>query len=444
MKTPLFAALTCFLAFARCSRADDWPQWLGPERDGVWRESGIIEKFPEGGAPVRWRVEVGGGYAGPAVAEGKVFVFDRQLTPGTANPKDPFARGQIPGVERVLCFDQKDGHSLWKFSYDCPYTMSYSSGPRATPLVHDGKVYVLGGEGNLHCLQASDGSVVWSVDFKKEFGAVTATWGFACNPLLDGNRLVCVVGGTNATVAAFDSATGRTIWTALADKDPGYSSPMIYQVGQTRHLIVWTGRGLYSLNPETGGTNWSEPFLARMGLVVATPRFDGHRLFVTSFYDGALMLRLDPEKTAPTELWRSEKHSEMNTDALHAIICTPVFDGDYIYGVCSYGQLRCIKAKDGERVWETFEATVPSGIATRWANAFLIRNGERYFIFGEQGDLIIAQLTPQGYSETSRMHLIDPIDHSPGRAVVWSHPAFAGRSVFARNDKELVAVSLAK
>jgi outer membrane protein assembly factor BamB len=294
-------------------------------------------------------------------------------------------------------------------------------------------------------LAAGDGREVWSADFKRDFGAVTPTWGFASNPLLDGNRLICVTGGTNATVTAFDASTGAVVWKALADKEPGYAPPVIYTVGGRRQLIAWTGSAVNGLDPETGQSLWAAPFPTRYGLVIATPRLDHERLFVTAFYEGPLMLGFSREKAAPEVLWRSLKPvSERNTDGLHSIISTPVFDGDYIYGVCSYGQLRCLKSATGERVWETLKATVPSGQETRWANAFLVRQGDRYFIFNEKGDLIIARLSPQGYTETSRMHLIDAVDPSPGRDVVWSHPAFAGRAVYARNDRELIAVSLAK
>src|ERR1051326_8327396 len=121
------------------SYADDWPQWLGPKRDSVWRESGIIEKFPSNGPPVIWRTPIGGGYAGPAVANKHVYLMDRQLATGTSNPADPFARGTIPGMERVLCLDEADGKVVWKYEYDCPYTVSYPAGPRATPLISGGK-----------------------------------------------------------------------------------------------------------------------------------------------------------------------------------------------------------------------------------------------------------------------------------------------------------------
>jgi outer membrane protein assembly factor BamB len=154
------------------------------------------------------------------------------------------------------------------------------------------------------------------------------------------------------------------------------------------------------------------------------------------------MLRLDATKPAATEVWRSLKSSERDTDNLHAIMCTPFLEDGYIYGVCSYGQLRCLKADTGERIWETFQATT-SGQPVRWANAFLVKQGSRFFLFNEKGDLIIARLTPKGHEELSRAHLLEPTGSAAGRSVLWSHPAFANRSCYARNDKEIICVSLA-
>jgi outer membrane protein assembly factor BamB len=175
--------------------ADDWPQWLGPRRDSVWRETGIVEKFSDKGPPIRWRANIGGGYAGPSVEQGRVYVVDRQLATGTKNPADPFARGVIAGSERVLCLNESDGKVLWKYEYDCPYSVSYPAGPRAAPLVREGKVYTLGAEGNLVCLDTVSGKVVWARDFKRELGAKTPMWGFAGHPLLDGQRLICLAAG---------------------------------------------------------------------------------------------------------------------------------------------------------------------------------------------------------------------------------------------------------
>ncbi len=166
-------------------------------------------------------------------------------------------------------------------------------------------------------------------------------------------------------------------------------------------------------------------------------------LFLTTFYNGSLMLRLDQSKPGAAVVWKSKKVSEKDTDGLHSIIPTPFLENGYIYGVCSYGQLRCLKAESGERVWEDLHATTKDGNPTRWANCFLVKNGDRFFLFNEEGDLIIARLTPSGYEEISRAHLLDPTNHDPGRDVVWSHPAFAQRCVFARNDREIVCADLA-
>jgi outer membrane protein assembly factor BamB len=431
------------LALASQARGDDWPQWLGPQRDSVWRESGIVEKFPDGGPPIRWRMQIGSGYAGPAVAMGRVYLTDRHLGPKANNPSSPFDRGSVPGTERVLCLNETDGKIVWKHEYDCPYSMSYAAGPRATPLVNDGKVYTLGGEGHLLCLDAASGQVVWSRDFKKDFQAKTPVWGFSAAPLLDGNKLICLVGGEGSVAVALDKDTGKELWHALSAKEPGYCPPTLIEVGGKRQVIIWHPESVNSLDPETGKVYWTERFDSQSGLSISTPRQIGDLLFLTTFYNGSLMLRLDQKQPGASVLWKSKKTSERDTDALHSIISTPFLEDGYVYGVCSYGQLRCLKADTGERLWETLQATTLNGKETRWANAFLIKNGDRFFLANEKGDLIIAKLSPKGYEEISRAHLLDPTNHDPGRDVVWSHPAFANRSVYARNDQEIVCANLA-
>ena len=422
--------------------ADDWPQWLGPRRDAVWRESGIVEKFPTNGLPVRWRAAIGAGYAGPVVAGGCVYVADRQLGQGASNPADPLGGGLSRSLERVLCLSEADGRLLWKHEYECRYTISYPAGPRVAPMVSAGKVYTLGAEGNLFCLDADKGKVLWSRDFKKDFGIKAPVWGFAGHPLLDGKRLICLVGGPGSTAVAFDKDTGIEIWRALSAGEPGYSSPIIYEAGGKRQLILWHPEAANSLDPETGEVYWSVPFKSGTGMSIATPRQLGDCLFFTCFYSGSLMLRLDSAKPAAAIAWRTLKINEKDTTHLNAVMCTPFLEDGFIYGVCSYGQLRCLKTDSGERVWETFQATT-SGEPVRWANAFIVKNGNRFFLFNEKGDLIIAKLSPRGYEETSRAHLLAPTGDAAGRAVLWSHPAFANRRVYARNDKEIICVDLA-
>lgn len=428
--------------------ADDWPQWLGPQRDGVWREDGIVEKLPSTGLKVRWKMPIGSGYSGPAVVGKRVFVTDRKINAG-ADPGSPFQRGQVPSIERVLCLDDESGKILWQYSYPCVYTVSYPAGPRCTPTVDGDRVYALGAEGHLTCLAVDSGKVLWSQDLKEKYGLkISPTWGFASHPLIDGDKLLLFVGGANSAVVALDKTTGRELWRALSatgGHGPGYGPPMIYQVGSTRQLVAWLPDGVNALDPETGKVLWSHPFSSKEGLTAPTPRLSGDRLFLTSFYDGPCLLKLDQQQPGATELWRGKGKSERLTDGLHSIMPTPFIVDGHIYGVCSYGQLRCVKVETGERVWEDLTATgADKARNARWANAFLVAHRDRFFIANEQGDLLISKLTPQGYQELSRAPLIKPTGNAGGRAIVWSHPAFAHRHVYARNDEEIVSVSLAE
>jgi outer membrane protein assembly factor BamB len=456
----LVTSISCLFLVAGASVAEDWPQWGGPKRDGVWRETGITETFPQGGPKVVWRKPVGMGYAGPAVANGKVYVTDRHLDTGSTNPENAFARDRVKGNERVLCLDEKTGETLWKHEYPCEYAISYAAGPRCTPTVDGDRVYTLGAMGHLFCLDANTGKVIWSKEFMKDYEAGLPVWGFAAHPLVDGEKLICLVGGSNdRLVVAFDKKTGKEIWTSLSSQaDFGYCPPLIFEFGGKRQLIIWYPRAVVGLDPESGSRLWSVPFDVKAALTVPNPRKYGEdHLFVSSFYNGSLMLRVGASNAEV--VWRSKARGErpnLTTD-LSSIMATPVIQGDFIYGVCSYGQLRCIKAANGDRVWETMQATrgktTPPAVAAneepadseRWSTAFIVPQGDRYFLFNEQGDLIIAHLTPKGYEEVSRTHLLDATNNmARGRLVVWMHPAFADKSVFARNDKEIVRVDLAK
>jgi outer membrane protein assembly factor BamB len=429
--------------------ADDWPQWLGPQRDAIWRESGILDRFPAGGPKVRWRTPIGAGYSGPAVANGRVYVTDRVLDQGVKNPRNAFdSKSRIPGKERVLCLDEKNGGVLWKHEYDCTYQISYADGPRATPLIHEGRVYTLGAMGNLFCLDADKGKVIWSKNFVSDYKAPVPLWGFAAHPLLDGDKLICLVGGNDHIVVALDKNTGAEKWHALSFKKRetqiGYCPPMIYTIGGKRQLIIWHPESVNGLDPQSGELFWSQPFSVRANLTIPTPRQDGDLLFLTSFYNGAMMLQFQGDK--PSVLWRSEVTSEdpRRTDTLNSIMPTPFLKDGYVYGMCSYGEMRCLRAPDGKRVWMSLKAAEVPDESVRWANVFLIAQGDRFFLPNEKGDLVIARMTPKCYEEIDRAHILDPTDPSPGRLVVWSHPAFANKSMYARNDKEIVCVSLAK
>ncbi len=429
--------LICLLV-STALHADDWPQWLGPLRDSVWRESGIVDSFLPDGPKVLWRVKIDAGYTGPAIANGKVYLMDRQTGVKERGAGNAFARGVIPGTERVLCLNAKTGAQIWEHRYHCTYTMSYSTGPRCTPVVSEGKVWTVGAEGNLFCLDAINGKVLWSHDFKAEYDVRTPMWGFAGHPLLDGQRLICLCGGPGSVAVAFDKDSGKELWRALNAREPGYAPPTMIEAAGKKQLILWHPQAVNSLDPATGKVLWSHPWEVRAGLTVATPRLAGDLLLFSSFYTSSKCF-----KTDGTLVWEGKSFSEKNTDTLHSLISTPFIENGHIYGVCSYGQLRCLKLDTGERLWETFAATTGDA-PVRWANAFIIKHADRFFLANEQGDLIIANLTPKGYEEVSRANLLKPTTTDPRRAVVWSHPAFANQCVFMRNDEEIVCASLAK
>ncbi len=454
-RLPLVLALAAVPLLGLGARADDWPQWMGPQHDGVWREKGIVEKFPKGGLKATWSVPIGGGYAGPVVANGRAYVADRVLNPGQKDPVNPFAMTNSLGKERLLCIDQASGKVLWKDEYEVRYQISYPCGPRATPAVAGGKIYALGAMGDLRCLDGN-GKLVWSKNFVKDYKARLPTWGFACPPLVDGDKVICMVGGEDgAAVVAFDKNTGKEKWRALdlVNADIGYAPPVIVTVRGKRQLIAWHPESVNGLDPETGKAYWSDDFRVGANMTIPTPRLiDGDKLFVTCFYSGCRLYQLTGG-AAPTAklLWSARGRSEQpkDTKALHCVMSTPVYKDGYLYGVCSYGQLRCLDAKDGKRIWEDLRATDSVKELLRWGNAFIVEQGDRYFLFNEKGDLIIAKLTPRGYQEIDRANILAPTSQltggkfGPARRVVWSHPAFAGKCVFARNDKEIVCISLA-
>lgn len=417
-----------WIATTAVTLADDWPQWRGPQRDGQWRETGIVTRFQSDQLPLRWRVPVGSGYSGPTVAKGRVYVTDRLLNPQR---------------ERVLCFDMETGKELWKLTYDCPYKgIGYQAGPRACVSIENGRAYALGAMGDFHCLDAVRGTVIWKKDLNAEFSIDMPIWGIAASPLLYEDRILLHIGGEKACVVALQKSSGETLWTALPDDRASYSAPVMVKQAGVDVALFWTGDSVAGLNPVDGQVYWRFPFApTNMPIGIATPVVSQNDVFVTSFYDGSLMLRLQQDRPSAKRVWQKKGRDERNTEALHSIISTPVFLGQHIYGVCSYGELRCLNAKTGERLWEDLTATPKA----RWSTIHFVRHGKQTWMFNERGELIIGELAPSGFREISRTRLLDPTLEQlrQRKGVCWSHPAFANRHVFARNDKEMVCASLA-
>ena len=416
------------LGMAFDATADEWPQWRGPGRDGRWHETGIVERFDSDRLTLEWKVPVSGGYTGPTVAVDRVFLTDRVDEPES--------------IERILCFDWKTGKRLWTHTYGCKYDIGYRDGPRASVTIDRGRAFALGAVGHLHCLDARSGRLLWRRDMRNDYNVKMPTWGIAAAPLVFEKLLIVQIGGADgACVVALEAATGREVWRAVKDR-ASYSAPVVVEQAGRPVLIVWTGDNVVGLAPESGEVFWKYPFPpAKWVLGIHAPVVDGDRLFVSTMVDGALMLRLHQDRPAVSKTWRRKGRTDRDTDALHVMIGSPHVEGDYLYGVDSYGQLRCLDAATGDRVWE--DLTVAP--ATRWSTVHTVRNGRRVWMFNELGELIIGELSPTGFDEISRAKLIEPTRGQlpRGKGVCWSHPAYAYKHIFARNDDHLVCASLA-
>ena len=439
----LTASMSVLGLSARPLKAEDWPQWRGANRDAVWCDAGVVERFPDDGLRVKWRTPIRGGFAGPAVAGGRVFVLDYRETPGSRT---------MDGHERLAVLDEETGEVLWTREWPAAYRnihFRFAVGPRATPTVDGGRVYVLGAAGTLSCFDAATGDLCWRVDTVADYGVTVPVFGVSSSPLVEGEHLIALIGGEpDAMVVAFDKATGAEAWRAVeTTSEPGYSSPIVITAGGVRQLIMWHAAAVTSLDPATGAVWWQHDFVVRSGLSLGTPVRSGRYLLVTQVENGGLMLALNSDRPAARLLWTGENRSRTDLPRQQATPSTPVVAGGTLYGLSSYGEFRAVDAATGARLWSTDRLTPHE----RWATSHLVRNGDRWFVVNETGELVLARFTPEGYEEIDRTHLLTPTTRTRGgstgrwddRAVLWAHPAFANRHVVARNDAEVVRLSLA-
>lgn len=406
------------------SLASDWPQWRGPNRDGVWTESGIVSSFPSTGLVPKWKAPVGFGYSSPIIANGMLYLNDLVVEKRTVH-------------ERVLCFNARSGKRVWLTEHDTSppdwfFNPEQMRGPGATAIIHNGRVYALSMFFMLKCLDARTGTVIWKRNLATEYQLPPSS--LDASPLIDGNLLIVSVGGKPAAgVVAFDLLTGREVWKAL-DQAATWSSPVIISAGGTRQLIVWMRQSVTSLNPTNGAVYWSEPTVSGGSpgfSAVSTPVVHGDRLLISG-----LMFQLDQNQPAARVLWPD---TPSGTRRILSDTSTPLFRDDFVYSPRSGGVFVCLEAGTGREVWQTNAVTN----LRRGACVHLTPNGSSLFLFTDQGDLLRAELTPAGYRELERTHLIEPTSLLFENKFAWAAPAFANRCIFVRNDRELRCYSLA-
>ncbi|MFO0812930.1 MAG: PQQ-binding-like beta-propeller repeat protein [Gemmatales bacterium] len=455
----LLLGLAVFSLITTCLQATDWPQWLGPKRDGVWRESGLLEKFPEKGLNIRWRTPLGKGYAGPAVANGHVFVMDwNRLKDKDGNNIKPTKEG-IPGNERLLCLDETTGKIAWEYTYEAKYKLSYPNGPRVTPVIENDRVYGIGAMGHFFCVDARTGKEVWSKNLTKTYSTEPPVWGFSAHPLIVGDLIYTLVGGKDSAVVAFDKKTGEEKWKALNAQEVGYAPPILMNAAGQDQLIIWLSETLNGLDPKTGKVLWTHKYpsdgkVDRPAVSIAMPRqVDKDQLFITTVYHGPLMVKLHQDTPAASVVWQVAGNMAKLPEGLTALMATPVYLKGHLYGVDMKGRLMCCDANDGKVKWETFDPIIDDKARASkrkireidCGNAFLVQLGEgseHFLLFNDTGYVIKARLTSEKYEELGRFKLIEPTHDARGRTVVWSHPACANKHIYARNDNEILSASM--
>lgn len=400
---PLMAALGARAAESPAApvRAD-WPNFLGPTRNGVSAETGLLESWPEEGPPEVWERDIGEGYGAPVVALGRLINFHR-----------------IGDEEIVECVNALDGsETLWKYAYPTHYvdTYGYNGGPRSSPTISGGHVYTYGAEGVLTCVDSATGGLVWQRPVNKEYRVPQGFFGAGTAPVVDENRVLINVGGPDgAGVVAFNADTGETVWKTSND-EASYSTPIVATVHGERLAIFHTADGLLVVEAKTGEKRFSYPFRSelRESAIAATPVLVDDIVFLSGTYHiGAVTLKLDP--AGLKEIWRDE-------NAMQNHWATSIYHEGYLYGMDGRHEqgsnLRCIEFATGKVIW-----TAEKGLGRA---SFLMAEGHLIAV-GERGDIARIELTPEGYRETARARVL--------RYPVWTPPILAQGRLYVRNEK---------
>jgi outer membrane protein assembly factor BamB len=430
------ALLTLVGLLPTTARGEDWPEYRGKGRQGIWHETGVIKRVPADGLPVVWRTPVKGGFSGPSVADGRVFITDFEQ------------KENFQGTERLIALDEASGRILWTREWPADYAKTHVTympwgGSGATPTVDGDRVYYLGRTGHLVAVDVKTGMELWSKQYIDEYKIALDAWGAASVPIVEENLLIGLVGQQAGTVA-WDKFTGKEVWRAAPYKGMhGTAPPIVITAGGVRQVIVWNTEALVSLNAQTGAIYWQVPFVAYSGTNPAAPVYIAPYLLISNFTFGSMLMKLDEKTPTATEIWRGKGENELDTDGLHSLLSQPIIKDGHIYGICSYGQARCLRLSDGQRLWETQEITKERA---RFANAHLVRNGDWFYITNDRGEFIIARLTPEGVQEISRTPLLKPTLQPYNRrqlgVISWAHPAYANKRMYMRNDEEIVCFSL--
>jgi outer membrane protein assembly factor BamB len=401
------ASLLLFFSSLAPAVADDWPQWQGPNRDCMTKETGLLKSWPEGGPEPVWLFEnCGAGYSGPAIVDGRLFTM-----------------GGRDGTCYLLALDANTGTQRWATPLGPTYEESHGDGPRATPTVDNGLVYALGGKGTLICARAGDGREVWRVTMQ-DLGGDEPTWGYCESVLVDGDLVLCTPGGSQGAIAALEKATGEVRWQATdLDDDAHYSSIIRTELhGQPQYVQLLTSR-LVGLAPEDGRLLWQSDFPGRVA-VIPTPIVHDNRVFATAGYGAGCTLVEISDGNEPTEVYVDKSKKLMKNHHGGVILI-----GGHLYGHSDNVGWVCMEFATGKEVWREKDALGKGAIA--------YADGMLYLISEDDGEVVLIDASPKGWQEHGRFTLDPQSKIRKGDGRFWTHPVIAGGKLYLR-DQDLV------
>lgn len=414
---PFLAACAAAMALvlAPAAIAQDWPQFFGPDRNGVYTGPPLAEEWSSDGPPVLWNRPVGEGFSGPVTADGRVILHHR-----------------IGNEEIVEAFDAESGDNLWRYAYATTYRddFGFDEGPRAVPVIADGVVYTFGAQGQLHAVDVRTGEPVWSMDTQQRFSVPKNFFGTGGSPLVEDGRVIANIGGTTAEgmpagIVAFDAATGEVLWAAV-DDDASYSSAVGATIDGQRYAIFFTRTGLVGIDPSDGQLQFQLRWRSRSASSVnaASPIVIDNRIFISAEYGpGAGVLEWDGESLMP--LWSSN-------DVLSTHYATSVYRDGYLYGYHGRQEfgpsLRAVEFETGRVAWNV----------DQFRAGGIILAGDRLLILRESGELVLADASPDGFSPIARAQILPP--------TMRAYAALSNGILYVRNsdrpDAVLVALDL--
>lgn len=380
-----------------------WTSFRGPNRDGNYDEMPVMTSWPAQGLSPIWKEPVGVGYGSLSVADGRAYTLEQR-------------RRQ----EVVAAYDINNGHELWVQGWNAEYTDSTGDGPRTTPTWDDGRLYALGATGELRCLDAKTGQVLWGKNILTDNQAGNLQWAQSASPLIVDDKVIVLPGGTsNKSVVAYNKMTGAPVWRSQSDAQ-AYVSPMLVNLAGRRQILVVSSSRVFGLAPEDGSLLWSNGWDTDMGINVSQPIIvDKNRFFISSGYGkGAALMEVSGsgKSFSAKTLWENiNMKNKFNSSVLHK---------GYVYGL-DEGILTCVEVNSGERKWKN----------GRYGYGQVLLASGNLIVISDTGDLSLVRAIPDQYSEIARFKAIE--------GKTWNYPAIAGGRLLVRNATEMAAYNIA-